>query len=393
MDFSLSDDQCALRDGIIRFAQSELSPQAAERDATHTFSRELWQKCGEMGLPGLTVPSEYGGSDLDALSAAIALEALGYGCEDSGLVFALCAHLLACVTPILKNGTEEQKARYLPGLCSGELIAVNAMTEPESGSDAFTMKTRAVQDGDDFIITGVKTFSSNGPVADLAVVYASTDDTKGYVGGVTCFLVENGTPGYSRGQTFEKMSLRTCPIGELVFDEVRVGPSQIIGKVGGGGPVFNQSMEWERSCLGAAHIGAMERLLEKSVDYARSRQSFGQSIGSYQSVSNRIAEMKVRLEAARLLCYRAATRLETSTAAGLDAAMAKLFVSEAYLASAEDAVRVHGGYGIMTEYGIERALRDSVAGVIYSGTNDMQRNIIAQWLGLSAPSPRRGSET
>lgn len=382
MDFSLSAEQRALRDGVIRFAQSELSPQAAERDAAHAFSRELWLKCGEMGLPGLTVPEEHGGAGLDPLSAAVALEALGYGCEDSGLVFAICAHLLACVTPIWKHGSDEQRARYLPDLCSGKRIAVNAMTEPESGSDAFAMKTRAVADGDDFVINGVKIFSSNAPVADVAVVYASTDPDRGYMGGVTCFLVEDGTPGFAKGQSFEKMSLRTCPIGELVFDDVRVGPSQVIGKVGGGGPIFNQSMEWERACLVAAHVGVMERLLETSVDYAKSRKSFGQAIGGYQAVSHRIADMKMRLEASRLMCYRAATRLETSKAVGLDAAMAKAFVSEAYVASAEDAVRIHGGYGIMAEYGVERAYRDAIAGVIYSGTNEMQKNIIARWLGL-----------
>lgn len=382
MNFSLSEDQQTLRENIIRFAQSELSPGAAERDAAHAFSRELWLKCGEMGLPGLSVPEEYGGAGLDPVSVVIALEALGYGCEDSGLVFAICAHLLACVTPIWKHGTEEQKRRYLPDLCSGRRIAVNAMTEPESGSDAFNMKTHAVADGDDWIIRGAKTFSSNGPVGDLAVLYARTDPDKTFIGGITCFLVEDGTPGFRKGQTFEKMSLRTCPIGELVFDDVRVGPGQILGKVGAGGPMFNQSMEWERACLVAAHVGSMERLMEKSVDYARTRRSFGKRIGDNQAISHRIADMKIRLEAARLLTYRAASRLETSNSAGYDAAIAKVFASEAYLATAEEAVRVLGGYGVMTEYGAERSYRDAIAGTLYSGTNDMQRNIIARWLGL-----------
>lgn len=382
MNFDLNDEQRALREEIIAFAKVELSPGAAERDEQHAFARELWQKCGEMGLQGLPVPEEYGGSGADPLTTVIALEALGYGCDDGGLVFAICAHMLACVIPVWKHATEEQKRRYLPDLCSGKLIAVNAMTEPESGSDAFNMKTRAVADGDDFIITGVKTFSSNGPVADIAVVYARTDPNKGFMGGVTAFLVERGARGFKCGQTFKKMGLRTCPIGELVFEDVRVPKSAVIGQVGGGGPIFNQSMEWERACLVGAHLGAMERLLEQSVDYAKTRTSFGQRIGAYQAVSHRIADMKVRLEAARLLAYRTATRLETSRAVGFDAAMTKLFVSEALVESAFDAVRTLGGYGIMTEYGAERALRDSVAGTLYSGTNDMQRNIIARWLGL-----------
>jgi alkylation response protein AidB-like acyl-CoA dehydrogenase len=382
MDFSLSEEQKSLRDEIIRFARKELNKGVAERDAAHEFSHENWLKCGEMGLQGLVVPQEYGGSGLDPLSTAIALEALGYGCEDGGLSFAICAHMLACVVPIWKHGTEEQKQKYLPDLCSGKLIAVNAMTEPESGSDAFNMKTRATASDDGFVIRGAKTFGSNGPIANLAVVYAQTDLSKGYLGGVTAFLVDEGTPGFSKGQSFQKMSLRTCPIGETIFDDVRVPKSGVLGAVGGGGPIFNQSMEWERTCLVAIHIGAMERMIEKSVDYARTRKSFGQRIGQYQAVSHRIADMKVRVEASRLLAYRAATRLETSKAVGLDAAITKLFVSEAYVQTAMDAVKVHGGYGVMAEYGAERALRDSVAGTLYSGTNDMQRNIVARWLGL-----------
>ncbi|HPF22755.1 MAG TPA: acyl-CoA dehydrogenase family protein [Hyphomonas sp.] len=382
MDFNLSPEQRALRNEIVKFARKELNKDVEARDAAKEFPRELWLKCGEMGLQGLTVPEEFGGAGLDAVSTSIALEALGYGCEDAGLVFAVCAHLLACVTPIWKHGSQEQKERYLPDLCSGKKIAVNAMTEPESGSDAFNMRTKAVRDGDDFIINGVKIFSSNGPVADVAVVYARTDPDKGYMGGITGFLVEKGTPGFSNGQAFNKMALRTCPIGELVFEDVRVPASAVIGKVGAGGPIFNQSMEWERTCLVAAHLGKMEHLLEKSIDFAKTRSSFGKKIAVNQSVSHRIVDMKVRLEAARLLTYRAASRLETSKMVGMDAAMAKLFTSEALLQTAVDTIRTMGGSGLMTEYGAERALRDSMAGTIYSGTNDMQRNIIAGWLGL-----------
>jgi alkylation response protein AidB-like acyl-CoA dehydrogenase len=382
MDFSLTDEQKALREAIIAFAKAELSPGAGQRDEAHAFSHELWRKCGEMGLQGLPAPAEYGGAGADPLTTVIALEALGYGCEDGGLVFAICAHMLACVVPIWKHGSEDLKRRYLPDLCSGRRIAVNAMTEPESGSDAFNMKTRAVADGDHFVINGVKTFGSNGPVADVAVVYARTDPAKGFMGGVTAFVVEKDAPGFKRGQTFKKMALRTCPIGELVFEDVRVPRSAVIGEVGAGGPIFNQSMEWERACLVGAHLGKMERLIEQSIEYARTRKSFGQPISAYQAVSHRIVDMKVRLEAARLLTYRTATRLDVSKAVGFDAAMTKLFVSEALFETATDAVRTLGGYGVMADFPAERALRDSVAGTLYSGTNDMQRNIIARWLGL-----------
>lgn len=382
MDFQLNSEQKLLRDEIVRFAKAELSPGAGERDAAQEFPTELWLKCGEMGLQGLMVPEEYGGPGLDALSAVIALEALGYGCEDGGLVFAICAHLLACVVPIWKHGTEAQKQAYLPRLAKGELIAVNAMTEPEGGSDAFSMKTRAVADGDDFVINGNKTFSSNGPIADLAVLYANTDPTKGYLGGVTAFLVEANTPGYVRGQKFEKMGLRTASIGELVFEDMRVPKGAVLGQVGKAGPVFAQSMEWERICLVAAHLGTMQRLLELAVDYAKTRKVFGKRIGEYQAVSHKIADMKVRLEAGRLLTYKAACRLNVSSSVGLDASITKLFVSESLVKSAMDTVQILGGYGFMRESGVERTLRDAIGGTIYSGTSEMQRNIIAGWLGL-----------
>jgi alkylation response protein AidB-like acyl-CoA dehydrogenase len=382
VNFDLTDDQRLFRDEIVRFAQRELSPGAEERDRNQAFPRDLWLRCGEMGLQGLPVPEEWGGSGADPITTVVVLEALGYGCDDGGLVFALCAHLLACVVPIWKHGSEEQKRRYLPDLCSGVRIAVNGMTEPASGSDAFAISTKAVPDGDGFRLNGMKTFSSNGPIANVAVVYAATDAEKGYSGGTTAFIVDTDTPGFSHGQKFEKMGLRSCPIGELVLEDVFVPRENVLGGVGGGGPIFSQSMEWERVCLVATHVGRMQRLLERSVDYARKRKAFGQSIGKYQAVSHRIADMKIQLEAARLLTYRGASRLDRARDVAMDAAITKTFVSEALVDSALGAVRTLGGYGIMTEYEVERVLRDSVAGTLYSGTNDMMRNIIARWLGL-----------
>jgi L-prolyl-PCP dehydrogenase len=382
MDFSLTAEQVSLRETVIRFARERLNAGAIQRDRDHTFSRELWRECGKIGIPGLPVPEEFGGSGLDPLSTALTLEALGYACVDGGLVFSLCAHLLSCVVPLWKYGDEEQKKRYLPGLCNGELIGVHAMTEPDSGSDAFALKTRAIPDGEGFRIKGTKTFISNGPVADLVIVFALTDPGKGFHGGVSGFLVEKGAPGFAVGQRFEKMGIRSSPLGELVFDEVYVASSAVLGGVGAGAAVFTHAMDWERICLFASHIGAMERLLEKAVEHARTRKQFGQVIGKFQAVSHRIADMKVHLEAARLLTYRAASRLEQARTVSMDAAMAKLFVSESLLKAALDTVQIHGGYGYMTEYEVERALRDAVAGTIYSGTSEMQRNIIARWLGL-----------
>ncbi len=382
MDFSLTEEQKILRQEIIRFAQEELNKGVVDRDRQQIFPHDLWLKCGEMNLPGLPVPEEYGGGGLDPLSTAMALEAFGYGCHDGGLVFSICAHLLSCVVPIWKYGTEDQKRRYLPGLSNGTLIAVNAMTEPGSGSDAFSMSTRAEADGEGFRINGTKTFSSNGPVADLAVLFAVTDPGKGYHGGITAFLVEKKAHGFKSSKKFEKMGLRTSLVGELVFEDTYVPADAMLGQLGSGANIFVHSMDWERVCLFASHLGTMERLLEKSIDYARTRKQFGQPIGKFQAISHRLADMKVQLEAARLLTFKAAWELERSRKVALDASIAKLFVSESLVKAALDTVQIFGGYGFMTEYEVERALRDAVGSTIYSGTSEMQRNIIARWLGL-----------
>ena len=382
MDFAFSEEQKLLRDNTIRFAKGELNRHVADRDRDQAFSRDLWKKCAEIGIQGLPVPEQYGGTGLDALSTAIVLEALGYGCEDGGLVFSLSAHLLACVVPVWKHGNDAQKARYLGGLCDGTLVGAHAITEPGSGSDTFSMRTRAERDGDGWRINGTKTFISNGPVADVAVIFAVTDAQKGFHGGLTAFLVERGTKGFSTGAKFEKMGLRTSPVGELVFEDMVLPPEAVLGQVGGGSAVFATAMDWERCLLVAGHVGAIERLLDTSVTYARTRQQFGQTIGKFQAVAHRIADMKVQLEAARLLSYRAAWRLQNTRNASLDAAIAKLHVSESLVKAALDTVQLHGGYGFMVEYQVERALRDAVGSTIYSGTSEMQRNIISRWLGL-----------
>lgn len=382
MDFSLAPEQETMRREIVRFARERLNGDLVARDREQAFSRELWHECAGIGLTGLPVAEEYGGSGLDPLSTALALEAFGYGCHDSGLVFSVCAHLLSCVVPIWKFGNEEQKRRYLTGLCDGSLIGVHAMSEPGSGSDAFTLRTRAERDSDGFRINGTKMFISNGPVADLVIVFALTDPAKGYHGGVTAFLVERSVAGYAAGRKIEKMGLRTSPFGELVFDDVYVGCDAVLGTVGGGSAIFTHAMDWERVCLFASHIGTMERLLEQSIRYARTRTQFGKAIGKYQAVAHKIADMKVHLEAARLLTYRSASRLERTRTVAMDAAMTKLFVSESLVRAALDTVQIFGGYGYSTEYEVERALRDAIGSTIYSGTSEMQRNIIARWLSL-----------
>jgi alkylation response protein AidB-like acyl-CoA dehydrogenase len=382
MDLSFSAEEVDLRDRIVRFAQRELSSGASDRDRAEEFSRDLWDKCGHMGLTGLPVPENYGGSGLSPLSCAIALEGFGYGCADGGLAFSICAHLLACVVPVWKHGQDQLKWRYLPDLCAGRLIATNAMTEAQTGSDPFSMTTRAEKDLGGYRVSGSKMFCSNGPVADLALVYAATDKNKRYHGGITAFLIPTDTKGFRVGQRFEKMGLRTSPISELVLEDVFVPDGNIVGKVGGGAPVFAESMDWERALLGACHLGSMQRLLEGSIRYSRSRKQGGQLICKYQAVSHEIVNMKVRLEAARWLIFQAAASLDSSREAGLHAAIAKLFASEAFVDSARAGIQVMGGYGYMVESEIERMMRDALGSTIYSGTSEMQRNIIARWIGL-----------
>ncbi|MDQ3697745.1 MAG: acyl-CoA dehydrogenase family protein [Gemmatimonadota bacterium] len=382
MDFAFTAEQQTLRDEIIRFAKGELNDGLIERDRAQTFPRELWLKCGQVGLQGLPVPEQYGGSGFDALTSAIALEAFGYGCRDNGLVFSVCAHLLSCVVPLWKFGTEAQRCRFLPGLCNGTLIGVHAMSEPGSGSDAFALRTRAERDGEGWVINGTKTFISNGPVADVVIVFAMTDQVKGYHGGVSAFLVTKGMAGFHATTKIEKMGLRTSPFSELVFDDVRVPDDLALGQTGAGAGIFTHAMDWERICLFASHVGAMERLLEQAREYARTRSQFGHTIGKFQAISHKVADMKVQLEAARLLTYRSAWKLDRTRNVAMDAAMTKLFVSESLVRTAMDTVQLFGGYGYTTEYEVERALRDAIGSTLYSGTSEMQRNIIARWLGL-----------
>jgi alkylation response protein AidB-like acyl-CoA dehydrogenase len=382
MDFTLSTEQQLIKQNIVQFAQKELNTNIIERDREQQFPHDLWLKCGSQKLQGLPVDEQYGGVGLNAQSTIIALEALGYGSADGGLNFSICAHLLACIVPIWKYGNEEQKKKYLPELSNGKRIAVNAMTETESGSDVFNIKTTAAKQKDTFIINGVKTFSSNGPVADTILVYATTDESKGFHGGITAFLIDKNTKGFKVGQRYEKMGLRTCNISELIFDNIEIPENAVLGGVGAGATIFNFSMEWERVGIAACHVGTMERLLEQSIQYAQTRKSGSQPIGKNQAVAHRIATMKTQLEASRLLTYKAAWNIDNNKNNAIDASITKLFVSEAVTSSAFDTMQIHGGNGYMTAFEIERTLRDAIGSTIYSGTSDIQRNIISRWLGL-----------
>jgi alkylation response protein AidB-like acyl-CoA dehydrogenase len=283
--------------------------------------------------------------------------------------------------PIARFGTDDQRRRFLPGLCNGSLIGAHALTEPDAGSDAFSLTTRASRRGDHYVLTGTKCLVSLAPVADLMLVFAATDPSRGRWG-ISAFVVERGTPGLTATPMQHKMGLRTVPIGELHLDGCEIPARARLGPEGAGVGIATQSLEVERCCILASQLGAMDRQLQRVVEYARRRQQFGQPIGKFQSVSNRVADMKLRLETARLLLYKVAWLVQREQPAMMEAALLKLYLSEAFVESGIDAIRIHGGNGYLTASGVERDLRDAVGGVLYAGTSDIQRNIIARLLGL-----------
>jgi hypothetical protein len=381
MDFSWTEEQLKYKQAVIEFAQKELNSGLIDRDRQGELAREGWKKCAQFGILSLAIPEKYGGSGADILTTMLVMEGLGYGCRDNGLIFAMNAQMWSVQHPILAFGTEAQKQKYLPGLCSGKLIGAHGMSEPDSGSDAYSLRTKAERVGDGYLLNGEKMFVTNAPVADVALVFATVDPTKG-LGGVTAFLIDKGTPGFRVSRNIEKMGLRTSPMGELILEDCVLPIESRLGAEGAGSSIFNSSMEWERSCILGSHIGAMERQLQDCIRYTRERSQFGQKIGKFQSVANRIADMKVRLETARLLLYKVAWLKQMGKPAVMEAALAKLYLSECFVQSSLDAVRTYGGYGYMTEFEVERDLRDAVGGTLYSGTSDIQRMIIARWLGL-----------
>lgn len=381
MDFTWSSEQLSLHDATTEFARRLPTHADGTVASDGGFRREVWQRCAEFGLQGMPFPERFGGGGHDALTAVLAMEAAGYGWRDGGLLFAIGAQMWSVQMPILRSGSAGQQEKYLPLLCSGAWIGAHAMSEPDSGSDAFALHTTAEPQGDEYVLNGTKTFVTSAPVADIYIVFATVDRTLGALG-VTCFIVERSTPGLRVGRTIEKMGLTGAPMAELILDECRVPAENRLGREGRGAGLFNDSMEWERACIMAPYLGAMQRQIETCVAHAKAREQFGRPIGHFQAVAHRIAAMKLRLDAARLLVYRAVALKQNDSAAGPEASAAKLYLSEAWVQSCLDAIQLHGGYGYTKEYGIEQELRDAVGGTLYSGTSDIQRAIIARGLGL-----------
>jgi L-prolyl-PCP dehydrogenase len=366
---------------VLHFARTRLSVDARRREAEARFDRALWDEAAAFGLTGLPIPEQWGGSGLDAVDTMLVVEALGKGYEDGGLVFSLCAHMFASGVPIWRSGSAEHHERYLRDIAAGRLICANGTSEPDAGSDVYAMKATARRDGKEYVIDGTKCFITNAPIADLFLIYASTDPSRGFLG-VSAFIVPRGTSGLSVAPERDKTGLRTSPWGTVTLDGCRVPESARLGAEGAGAMLFADSMVWERACLFAFYVGAMDRQLQLCIEHARTRVQFKQKLGSFQSVSNRIVDMKLRLEASRLLLYRAGELHRAGKRCDQAVALSKLYISEAAVQSGLDAVHIFGGAGMAQDSGIDALLRDAIPSRIFSGSSEMQRAIIARTLGL-----------
>ncbi len=382
--FPLSEEHRMIRDAAREFAQKEIAPIAAEHDESGKFPYETIRKMGEMGFMGIEVPEEYGGAGLDTLSYVLALEEICKVDAAHGTIMSV-NNSLFCYG-ILKFGTEEQKQKYLRAVASGKAIGAYALTEPMSGSDAGNMRTRAEREGDFYVLNGRKSWITSGPVADYFVVFAMTDPTKKHKG-ITAFIVDGKTPGLIRGKKEPKLGIRASDTSEILFENCRVPVANRLGEEGEGFKIAMTILDAGRIGIAAQALGIAEAAYEASVKYAREREAFGQPIGAFQGIGFKIADMKTRIEAARLLTYNAALAKERAKTTGerftLEASMAKLFASETAMFCAHAAVQIHGGMGYSKELPIERYFRDAKITEIYEGTSEIQRLVIArQELGI-----------
>jgi alkylation response protein AidB-like acyl-CoA dehydrogenase len=371
VDFGLSAEQRELTEAATAFARRELNQDLAKREDAGEFPRDAWRACAAFGIQGLPVPAELGGAGADILTTALVMEALGYGCRDNGLLFSLNAQLWSVELPLVTFGTPAQQQAYLPGLVSGDLIGGHAMTEPESGSDALSMRTRAERRGDHYLLNGTKQFITNAPVADVLLVYAAIQGRPG-MAGLSAFLVDAATPGLMVSGGVEKMGLRTSPTGEVALTDCLVPVQNRLGPEGAAMAIFNSSMEWERSCLFASSVGAMRRQLDACVAYARTREQFGQPIGKFQALQHRMADMLIHFEQAKSMAYLAAMQCEATDVVErrrvLSAAKALIGQSARFIG--QQAVQLHGGMGMADELDVSHLFRRLTAMELTLGDTD-----------------------
>ncbi|MGA1848523.1 MAG: acyl-CoA dehydrogenase [Thermoplasmatota archaeon] len=379
MDFSLTPEHKMLRNMVREFADREIRPLAKKIDQEEYFPWEIIRKMGKLGLMGMTVPPEYGGSRIDTVSYMVALEELGRVCGSTGLTVE--AHNSLGVGHIYERGTEEQRRKYLPKLLNGEGIAAWALTEPNAGSDAASLQTTAVLEGDEWVLNGSKQFITSGSVADVVTVMAKTDKTKG-AKGISAFIVEKGTDGLVYGGEEDKMGLRGSITSQLHLEDCRVPKENLLGDPGMGFIGAMDILDRGRTAVGALAVGLAQGVLDECLDYSKQRQQFGRPISSNQAIQWMIADMATEINAARLLVHRAADLEDKKEPFGMEASMAKLFASEMAVRAAVNGVQIHGGYGYTKEYNVERYFREVKLYTIGEGTSEVQRMVISKKLGL-----------
>ncbi len=373
----LTDEQKMMRDMVRNFAQSEIAPVAAQLDETHEYPVENIKKMGRNGIMGIPIPEEYGGAGADFLSYILAIEEISKADASHGVILAV--HTSVGTFPIVYFGTEEQKRKYLPRLASGEMIGAFALTEPNAGSDAGSISTTAVRQGDYYVLNGTKRFITNGGYAGVYTVMAVTDKSRG-ANGITSFLVDKDTPGFKIGSLEKKMGLNASSTTELIFEDAVVPASNILGKEGEGFKVAMALLDGGRIGIGAQALGIAQAALDAALAYAQERKQFGKPIYDFQGIQFMLADMATQVEAARLLVYNAAHLRMAGLPCGKEASMAKLFASDTAVKVTTDAVQIFGGYGYCREYPVERYMRDAKITQIYEGTNQVQRIVIARKL-------------
>ena len=378
MEFSFTDEQLMFREQVIRFAAKEIAPRAQQHDLLGEFDLESFRKLGEFGILGLHFPEELGGSNADVVTTVLAGESLGEAGVDGGLTLSYGAHSFLCADTIFVHGTHAQRERYIPKLASGQWVGCMGLTEPAAGSDVASISTRAERRGDSYVLNGNKMFITNGPVADVAVVYAKTDKNLKHAG-ISAFIVEKGTPGFSAGKKLIKMGVRSSHTSELIFEDCRIPAENLLGQEGAGFLMAMQTVEWDRSAILAPFVGGMTYVLNRCVQYAKDRHQFGRPIAHYQAIKHKLADIKIFIEAARSLCYRIAWCKDQGRGLNhLEAAVAKLFVGDWGLKPANEGVVLHGGYGYCHEYDVERYFRDSRLAPIGGGTSEITKRIISK---------------
>ncbi|PSC02994.1 acyl-CoA dehydrogenase [Alsobacter soli] len=376
-NFDLGETADAIRETVAGFAQSEIAPRAAEIDRTNQFPRDLWPKMGALGLHGITVEEEYGGSGLGYLEHVVAMEEVSRASASVGLSYG--AHSNLCVNQLRRNGTDPQKRRYLPKLISGEHVGALAMSEPGAGSDVVSMRTRAEKKGDRYVLNGSKMWITNGPIAETLIVYAKTDPEAGPKG-ITAFLVEKGMKGFSTAQKLDKLGMRGSDTGELVFEDCEVPEENVLGDVGKGVNVLMSGLDYERAVLAAGPLGIMQAALDVVMPYVHERKQFGRPIGEFQLVQGKLADMYVTMNACKAYVYAVAKACDRGETTREDAAGAILIAAEKATQMALDAIQLLGGNGYINDYPTGRLLRDAKLYEIGAGTSEIRRMLIGREL-------------